>query len=196
MSDPDSRSRGGIQFGRTAIFVAVGELVDQPVEAIVTPGNQRAMIAAGAHSTLWNAAGEDVERELREHAPFEIGTAVRTGSGRLETQGMRMILHAIIAPGLGERPRQLTIPRALESALDLAIEARARSIALPLLGTAETAPPDRRLEQGSALLEVLIAVLRTRKHRLENAMLVTRFEDDRLPLSALIERARERLWTT
>lgn len=194
---PESMSgpSGEVRFGRTVITAGVGELVDQPVEAIIVAGNQRAMFAAGAAGTLWTAAGEDVERELRSHAPFELGTAIATSAGRLRERGVRMIIHAIIAPGLGERPRQLAIPLALEAAFDQAVTGKARSLAVPLLGIESTAPLEQRLERGSEILETLIAVLRTRNHRIERGILVTRFEDDRIPLSARIERARERLWT-
>lgn len=195
MAESTLDSSGEIRFGRTVIAAAVGEVVDQPVEAIVVAGNQRAMFAAGASGTLWTAAGEDVERELRSHAPFELGTAVVTGAGRLQERGVRMIIHAIIAPGLGERPRQLAIPLALRAAFDQAVNEKARSLAVPLLGIPETAPLERRLERGTEILETLIAVLRTRGHRIERGILVTRFEDDRIPLAALIARARERLWT-
>ena len=195
MAESTLDSSGEIRFGRTVIAAAVGEVVDQPVEAIVVAGNQRAMFAAGAAGTLWTAAGEDVERELRSHAPFELGTAVVTGAGRLQERGVRMIIHAIIAPGLGERPRQLAIPLALRAAFDQAVNEKARSLAVPLLGIPETAPLERRLERGTEILETLIAVLRTRGHRIERGILVTRFEDDRIPLAALIARARERLWT-
>ena len=196
MADSSSLSSEQIRFGRTAITVGVGDLVDQPVEAIVTAGNQRAMFGAGAAGTLWTAAGEEVERELRIQAPFDIGKAAATGSGRLQERGVRMILHAIIAPGLGERPKQLAIPEALENAFDLAIAGKVRSIAIPLVGIGATAPPERRIERANQIMETLVAVLRTRNHRIEHGILVTRFEDDRAPLTALIARARERLWTS
>jgi O-acetyl-ADP-ribose deacetylase (regulator of RNase III) len=185
----------GIRFGRTLISVAVGELVDQPVEAIVTAGNQRAMFAAGPSSALWSAAGEAVERELRSHAPFDIGSAVATGSGRLADRGIQRILHVIIATELGEPPKRLEIPHALREALELATKLRVRSIALPILGTTAGAPRDDRLDAARVVIETFIAQLRTRPHRIERGILVSRFEDDRAPLQELLARARERLWT-
>jgi O-acetyl-ADP-ribose deacetylase (regulator of RNase III) len=185
----------GVRFGRTLISVAVGELVDQPVEAIVTAGNRRAMFAAGPSGTLWSAAGEEVEHELRSHAPFDVGSAVATGSGRLSEHGIKHILHAIIATGLGEPPRRLEIPHALEEALDLATKLRVRSIALPMLGAAANAPLEERLDAAQVVIESFIAHLRTRSHRIDRGILVSRFEDDRVPLQTLVIRARERLWT-
>jgi O-acetyl-ADP-ribose deacetylase (regulator of RNase III) len=184
-----------IRFGRTVVTVAAGELVDQPVEAIVVAGNQRAMFAAGAASTLWSAAGEEVERELRSYSPFEIGTAAATDSGRLTERGIRMIAHAIIAPGLGEKPKPRQIPRALERALDLVAERRARSVALPILGIAFDADAETRSDAAWVVIEALAQHLRTHPNRLERAILVSRFDDDLAPLQTMIAQARDRLWT-
>lgn len=184
-----------VRFGRTFVTAAAGELVDQPVEAIVVAGNQRAMFAAGAASTLWSAAGEEVERELRTHAPFEIGSAHATGSGRLAERGIRIIAHAIIAPGLGEMPKPRQIPRALAMALDLLAERRARSVALPILGVSVEADAETRAAGARVVIEALVQHLRTRPNRLERAILVSRFEDDLAPLQAMIAHARDRLWT-
>jgi O-acetyl-ADP-ribose deacetylase (regulator of RNase III) len=195
---PVSESAGSsfeVRFGRTHLTAAAGELVDQPVEAIVVSGNQRGMFAAGAAGTLWSAAGEDVERELRTHAPFEIGAAVATGSGRLAERGIRTIAHAIIAPGLGEKPKPRQIPLALARALDLVAERRARSVALPILGISFDADSETRTAAARVVIEALVQHLRTRPNRLERAILVSRFEDDLAPLQAMNTHARDRLWT-
>jgi O-acetyl-ADP-ribose deacetylase (regulator of RNase III) len=194
MSEPPN-PLAEVRFGRTLVTAAAGELVDQPVEAIVVAGNQRAMFAAGAASTLWSAAGEEVERELRAHAPFEIGAAFATGAGRLSERGIRIIAHAIIAPGLGEKPKPRQIPDALATALDLVAGRRARSVALPILGISFDADSETRAAAARVVIEALVQHLRTRPNRLERAILVSRFEDDLTPLQALIAHARDRLWT-
>ena len=195
MTSQHSSREEGIRFGRTLVSVAVGELVDQPVEAILVAGNQRGMFAAGPSSALWSAAGEEVERELRTHAPLEIGNAVATGSGRLADRGIQHILHVIIATELGEAPKRLEIPHALREALDLATKLRVRSIAMPMLGTTTGAPRDDRIDAARVVVETFVAQLRTRPHRIDRGILVSRFEDDRAPLQELLVRARERLWT-
>jgi O-acetyl-ADP-ribose deacetylase (regulator of RNase III) len=195
MPETQSFPADGILFGRTRIDIAVGELVDQPADVLVVAGNQRAMVPAGAASTLWSAAGESVERELRLHAPFEIGTAIATDAGRLEARGVHTIVHAIIAPGLGERPRELAMALALDAAFAVAVERKARKLAVPLLGSSANDPQERRLERAEQILEALVSTLRTRRTRIERALIVSRFEDDLVPLRALVSRARERLWT-
>jgi O-acetyl-ADP-ribose deacetylase (regulator of RNase III) len=185
-----------VRFGRTAISVEIGELVDQPVEILIASGNKRAMFAAGAAGTLWSAAGEEVERELRSHAPLELGTAAITGSGRLGDRGVLHIVHAIVAPGLGEPARPLLIPDAIEHALDLVSHAGGRSFAISIIGASATARPEERLERAEVVIDAIVAHLRTRKHRIERGILVSRFEDDRAPLESLVVRARERRWTS
>jgi hypothetical protein len=70
-----------------------------------------------------------------------------------------------------------------------------RSIALPILGATSGAPREDRMEAARVVLETLIAHLRTRPHRIDRGILVSRFDDDRAPLQDLLVRARERLWT-
>ena len=96
---------------------------------------------------------------------------------------------------LGEPPKRLEIPHALREALDLATKLRVRSIALPMLGTTAGAPRDDRLDAARVVIETFVAQLRTRPHRIERGILVSRFEDDRAPLQELLTRARVRRWT-
>ena len=185
-----------VRFGRTVLGVAIGELVDQPVDVLVVAGNCRAMFAAGAAGTLWTAAGEDVERELRGHAPLEIGSAVATGPGRLADRGVRNIVHAIVSPGLGEPARSLVIPNALEEAFERVDEVGGKSLATTIIGISSGADIDARMDGAQVVVDALVAHLRTRKHRIERGILVSRFEDDRAQLEAILVRARERLWTS
>ncbi|HRA49026.1 MAG TPA: hypothetical protein PK819_13230, partial [Thermomicrobiales bacterium] len=138
----------------------------------------------------------DVERELRGHAPLTLGTAIPTGSGHLADHGVHSIIHTIVSPGLGEAARPLIIPDALEQAFDAVDRARGRSFAMPIIGVGSGASAEQRLEAARVVVETLIAHLRTRKHRIERGILVSRFEDDRVPLETLLIRARERLWTS
>ena len=195
MADPTLTTPAGVRFGRTFISVHVGELVEQPVEAIIAPGNKRAMFAAGPSGTLWNAAGEAVERELRKHAPLEIGRAYPTSAGHLSERGVLHIIHAIITNGLGEQPKRLSIPEALDEAMERIVELRTRTVALPILGVSATADTEARLDGAQVVIDSLVGALRIRKHRIERGILVSHFEDDRAPLEALLVRARERLWT-
>jgi len=196
MAGSNAAQSNEVRFGRTTLDVGIGELVDQPVAFLIATGNKRAMFGAGSASTLWSAAGEEVERELRGHAPLEMGTAVITGPGRLAERGVTHIVHAIVAPGLGEPARLLLIPKAIEQALDLVSEAGGRSLAISIIGASATATPQERLDRAEVVVDTLVAHLRTRKHRIERGILVSRFEDDRAPLASLVVRARERRWTS
>ncbi len=79
--------------------------------------------------------------------------------------------------------------------MEIASQLRIRSIAFPLLGAASDAPLEERVEAARVVLEIFLAHIRTRSHRIERGILVSRFEDDRAPLQAQLVRAWERLWT-
>ena len=53
-----------------------------------------------------------------------------------------------------------------------------------MLGTTAGAPLDDRLDAARVVIETFVAHLRTRPHRIEHGILVSRFEDDRAPLQA------------
>lgn len=185
-----------VRFGRTLIDVVAGELVDQPVQGIVCVANSRGVIGAGPAGALRTVAGAEVERELMGHAPIDVGSAATTSPGRLAERGVETLIHACIAPTIGERAAPATLARALDAALKIAIDQKLRTIALPLLGvSADDSAVDRRLLSEN-LVDVLVRRLRQRGARLERVLFVVRFDDDREMLAAVVQRARERLWTT
>jgi O-acetyl-ADP-ribose deacetylase (regulator of RNase III) len=186
----------GIRFGRTVIDAVVGELVDQPVQAIIYPANTRGVIGAGPASSVRFAGGPEIERETMELAPLDLGDAVATTAGRLQERGIEAILHAVIVPGLGDSPRPTVVRRALEAALALATESRLRTVGLPLLGVNAEAPLEERSETVSSLVEIVVKYVRRPGSRIDRVIFVSRFEDDLAVLSEAITRARSRWWTS
>ena len=184
-----------IWFGSTKLRVAAGALVDQPVEGLIVAGNSRGVLGAGPSGALRSAAGVEVERESRQGAPHELGSAIITGPGLLERRGVRNLIHAIVSEDLGIPPRTLTIAPAVTAALRLARDARLRSVALPLVGIDPGAPQEERMEAAERLIELLVAHVRRSGARLDEAIVVSRFEDDVPTLTALVQSARQRLWT-
>src|SRR3954447_22783894 len=89
--------RGG-SFGRTQLSGVVGEVIDQPVQAIVYPANARGVMGAGPASSIRFSGGPDVEREAMSLAPIDLGRAVLTGSGKLSERGIDFVIHAAISP--------------------------------------------------------------------------------------------------
>jgi O-acetyl-ADP-ribose deacetylase (regulator of RNase III) len=187
---------GGIRFGRTLIDAVVGELVDQPVQAIINPANSRGVMGAGSANSIRFAGGADVERAAMELAPIDLGNAVATTSGRLQERSIEAVIHTVIAPNLGEVPRWSIVLRALESALTVATNHRLHTLAMPLLGVSAEAPAEERFEAGQALVDVVVRYIRRPDTRIDRVVIVTRFEDDRTTLLDAIGRARQRIWTT
>lgn len=194
MSDP--ATSGGVRFGRTVIDAVVGELVEQPVQAIVYPTNTRGVVGAGVASSVRFAGGPEIEREAMELAPIDLGDAVATTAGRLQERGINAVLHAAVVPGMGDQPRMAVVIRALESALALATESRLRTLALPLIGISAEAAIDDRKEGVQALVDAVVKYVRRPNTRIDRIVFVSRFDDDLVLLLEAIGRARQRSWTS
>jgi O-acetyl-ADP-ribose deacetylase (regulator of RNase III) len=159
-----------VRFGRTVVQPAVGELVDQPVQAIVYAANSRGVMGAGPAGSVRLVGGPEIEREAMEAAPFDLGTAFVTGSGRLADRGIEAVIHAVVAPHLGETAEVPEIRRALAAALRFADARRFRSLALPLLGLRADATPGERADIVEAIVDEFVAHLRRGNSRLESVV--------------------------
>jgi O-acetyl-ADP-ribose deacetylase (regulator of RNase III) len=190
----DSEVNAGVRFGGMVIETIVGELIDQPVQAIIYPANSRGVMGAGPASSIRLAGGQDVEREIMELAPLDLGQAAITTAGRLIERHIEAVIHAVIVPNLGDAPRQSVVERALESALSTATRERMRSIAMPLLGISAEAPDDERAEIVQSLVDVIVSYVRRPSTHIDRVVIVTRFEDDRNTVLNAINLARQRLW--
>lgn len=189
----------GIRFGRTAIAVVRGDLLDQGVEAIVVAANRRGVmgaVSAAGLPGLRSFGGSEIEREAMERAPLDLGSAVVTGATGLEPLGIRAVVHAVVHPALGQPARIDDVRRAVGGVLVAAATHRVRSLAMPLLGVetggagAEPGPFVR------GVVDELVGCLRRGVVRLDRVVLVCRFDDHRQVAAAAVGRARERAWTT
>jgi O-acetyl-ADP-ribose deacetylase len=192
----EAESTRQVRFGRTVVRAATGDLVDQPVQAIVYAANSRGVMGAGPAGSVRSAGGAEIEREAMAAAPLELGTAIVTGSGRLAERGIEAVVHAVVAPVLGETAELPEVRRALAAALRLAETRRFRGLGIPLLGVRAEAAPDERAETVEAIVEELVAHLRRGGSRLETVVIVSRFDDDLATILGSLARARQRSWTT
>jgi O-acetyl-ADP-ribose deacetylase (regulator of RNase III) len=190
----ESEVNAGVRFGGTVIETVVGELIDQPVQALIYPANCRGVMGAGSASSVRLAGGQDVEREIMGLAPLDLGQAAITTAGRLIERHIEAVIHAVIVPSLGDTPRQSVVERALDSALTTATHERMRTLAMPLLGMSAEAPDDERTVFVQSLVDVIVSYVRRPGTRIDRVVIVTRFEDDRSSVFDAINRARQRLW--
>jgi O-acetyl-ADP-ribose deacetylase (regulator of RNase III) len=191
-----SESTGGVRFGSTVIDAVVGELIDQHVQSIVYPANSRGVMGAGTASSIRFAGGPDIEREVMELAPFELGKAVITSSGWLQERGIESVIHAVIAPGLGDAARTSTVIRAIDSSLQLATQWKQSTVAMPLLGISSESTQEERAVVAASIVEAVVKYIRRPGTRIERLIIVCRFEDDLTMLNDTIARSRQRSWTS
>ncbi|MEA2510713.1 MAG: O-acetyl-ADP-ribose deacetylase [Thermomicrobiales bacterium] len=184
-----------VRFGRTVVRPVTGDLVDQPVQAIVYAANSRGVMGAGPAGAVRQAGGPEIEREAMAAAPFDLGTAIMTGSGRLAGRGLEAVIHAVVAPHLGDATELPEVRRALAAALRAADTRRFRSLAIPLLGSRSEATAAERAVTVEAIVEELVAHLRRADSRLESVLIVSRFDDDLAMIVDSLTRARQRSWT-
>jgi len=185
----------GVRFGRTLLSTGVGEVIDQPVQAVVYAANKRGVMGAGPAGSIRTAGGPEVEREAMAHAPLELGTAVSTTSGHLEERGITAVLHAVVVPSLGESARLGTVERAVTATLRLADRGKIKSVAMPLLGSSADALEQERRAAAEEVVDSTVAYLRRESSRLERIVVVSRFEDDVAMVNEVIQRARDRMWS-
>jgi O-acetyl-ADP-ribose deacetylase (regulator of RNase III) len=183
-----------VRFGRTTLAALRGELIEQPVEAIVIAANQRGAIGTGAAGAVRVAGGAAIEREAMEQAPLALGGAIATTSGKLAERGVALIIHAVVAERLAEASTLELVRRATAAALALAEEHRVRSLAVPAVGSGTGPNHLRTGAVAEAVVDEVIAHLRRTQTRLERVVFVARDEDDVAVFAEAIARGRERSW--
>jgi O-acetyl-ADP-ribose deacetylase (regulator of RNase III) len=121
--------------------VVRGDLLAEPVEAIVNAANGRLAHGGGVARLISRAAGPALQQEsdalVRAHGPFATGSAVVTTAGKLPFKG---VIHAV-GPRQGEGDEEARLFRALLSAFQ---EAKARgwnSLSFPAVSSGIFAVP-------------------------------------------------------
>jgi O-acetyl-ADP-ribose deacetylase (regulator of RNase III) len=196
VSEIDGRPE--FRFGRTVVAAATGDLLGQGAEAIVIAANRRGVmgpLATPGLSGLRSLGGSAIEREAMRVAPFDLGTAVVTGAPGLDERGVRVVVHAVVHPALGERARVDDVRRAVPAALRAAAEAKARTVAMPLLGVESLAARADVEAMAAVLVDELVGSLRRSLPRVERVTIVCRFTEQAEIVEAELARARERVWT-
>lgn len=114
------------------IHIVQGSILDVDAQAIVNAANSRGIMGGGVAGAIRRAAGDEVDREARAHAPIPLGTAVVTAAGRTS---FRAVIHAptMPEPGMAIPPENVAL--ATRAALQAADERRLESVAIPGMGT-------------------------------------------------------------
>jgi O-acetyl-ADP-ribose deacetylase len=121
--------------------VVQGNLLEEPVDAIVNAANGLLAHGGGVAGIISRAAGpalqEESDRVVRERGPFPTGSAVVTGAGNLPFKG---VIHAV-GPRHGEGQEEEKLVRALGSAFACAHERGWHSVSFPAVSSGIFAVP-------------------------------------------------------
>jgi putative ATPase len=118
-----------------------GNLLDEPVDAIVNAANGHLAHGGGVAGIIARAAGPELQAEsdrlVREQGPFKTGSAVVTTAGKLPFKG---VIHAV-GPRHGEGDEEAKLYQALTSAFDRAKEKGWSSVSFPAVSSGIFAVP-------------------------------------------------------
>jgi O-acetyl-ADP-ribose deacetylase (regulator of RNase III) len=127
--------------GGRAFEVVVGDLLAQPVDAIVNAANAHLAHGGGVAGAIARAAGPELQREsdalVRAHGRVAVGGAAVTGAGRLP---FRAVIHAV-GPQRGDGDEEGTLVSAIDAALARAGERGFSSVAFPAVSSGIFAVP-------------------------------------------------------
>jgi O-acetyl-ADP-ribose deacetylase (regulator of RNase III) len=121
--------------------VVRGDLLEEPVDAIVNAANGHLAHGGGVAGIISRAAGPalqaESDRAVAGHGPFPAGSAVVTTAGRLPFKG---VIHAV-GPRFGEGDEEGKLVRALLSAWRCAAERGWESVSFPAVSSGIFAVP-------------------------------------------------------
>jgi len=122
-------------------LVVRGNLLEEPVEAVVNAANGRLAHGGGVAGILARAAGPALQTEsdriVGERGTLPTGSAVATGAGRLPFKG---VVHAV-GPRQGEGDEATLLRHALGAAFEQANAAGWTSISFPAVSSGIFAVP-------------------------------------------------------
>ena len=118
-----------------------GNLLEEPVDAIVNAANGNLAHAGGVAGLISRAAGAEPQQQsdalVRKHGPYPTGSAVATTAGRLP---FKAVIH-VVGPRYGEGDEKRKLFRALANAFALASERGWQSVAFPAVSSGIFAVP-------------------------------------------------------
>ena len=118
-----------------------GNLLEEPVEAIVNAANGQLAHGGGVAGIISRAAGPELQAEsdrlVRDRGPFPTGSAVVTGAGKLPFKG---VIHAV-GPRYGEGDEEAKLVQALSAAFERARERGWQSVSFPAVSAGIFAVP-------------------------------------------------------
>lgn len=113
------------------ITLVEGDLTEQSVDAIVNAANSDLLLGSGVAGAIARRGGPAIAAECAAHGPIAVGEAAITSGGDLPA---RHVIHAA-GMALGGRATPESVESAVRSALECAVAAGIRTVAIPAIGT-------------------------------------------------------------
>jgi O-acetyl-ADP-ribose deacetylase (regulator of RNase III) len=114
------------------IHVAMGDLTQLTVDAIVNPANSLGIMGGGLAAAIRGVGGQIIEDEARASAPIAVGAAIVTTAGELFCKS---VIHAPTMEEPGMKIGVENVRRATRAAMLAAARLNFMTIAFPALGT-------------------------------------------------------------
>jgi O-acetyl-ADP-ribose deacetylase (regulator of RNase III) len=113
------------------IEVLVGDLTEQPVDAIVNAANTELELGAGVAGAIRRKGGPTIQEACRRIGPIPLGEAVITEAGRLPA---RRVIHAA-SMGPSVLTTEASLADSVRNSLLRCVEHGIRTVAFPAIGT-------------------------------------------------------------
>jgi len=115
-----------------SILVQKGDITKIPCDAIVNPANSFGYMGGGVAGAIKRIGGNEIENQAIAKAPIPVGSAVFTSAGSLPCD---FVIHAPTMEQPAMRIGVDNVRHATRAALELGIELRIKTIAIPGMGT-------------------------------------------------------------
>jgi O-acetyl-ADP-ribose deacetylase (regulator of RNase III) len=112
------------------IRLVKGDISSISADALVNAANNHLWMGSGVAGALKRRGGSSIEDEAVSLGPISVGTAVATGAGRLPA---KYVIHGAVM-GQNLTTDETTVERTTRSCLELGMDLKLGSIALPAFG--------------------------------------------------------------
>ncbi len=163
------------------ISVVVDDIAFVEADAVVRPATDRLEPTSSALRHLEQIGGPAFWRQLEVRQELAVGAAVVTGAGDLPTE---FVIHAIIR-SVTEPVSELTVRRALTSALQRAVDWQLSRVAIPPIGTGAG---NLSLEEAAAVMVDVISRHAAVSQYPSEVYIVVDNEEDKQVFDALLRR--------
>jgi O-acetyl-ADP-ribose deacetylase (regulator of RNase III) len=114
------------------IEIKQGDITKAEAEAIVNPANSFGWMGGGSAGAIKKKGGQQIEDEVVNKAPLEIGKAVATSAGKLP---FKAVIHSPTMTSPAETAEIYNVAMSVRGALHLADDLKFKVLAMPGMGT-------------------------------------------------------------